>query len=194
MILLFGNLKTLLLRGNIKLWRSVHLCKQQFANQGYCLLQNLRANQMSLRVKPLILSRSSRSPSIILFVDIYQKTWYFLNTRQIYIYLNLITRFLISNTSMSNARLKLAKNQANAQQNPETGFLQFENYSCFSSTLLSKNNGTYSKNKQNNKCVCIHEIIWLIIMKMKMKMKKDHIYRIFMSLSIYIYIYIYKYT
>ena len=182
-----------MLRGNIKLWRSVHLCKQQFANQGYCLLQNLRANQ-SLRVKPLILSRSSRSPSIILFVDIYQKTWYFLNTRQIYIYLNLITRFLISNTSMSNARLKFAKNQANAQQNSETGFLQFENYSCFSSTLLSKNNRTYSKNKQNNKCVCILEIIWLIIMKMKMKMKKDHIYRTFMSLSIYIYIFIYKYT
>ena len=183
-----------MLRGNIKLWRSVHLCKQQFANQWYCLLQNLRANQMSLRVKPLILSRSSRSPSIILFVDIYQKTWYFLNTRQIYIYLNLITRVLISNTSMSNARLKLAKNQANALQNPETGFLQFENYSCFSSTLLSKNNRTYSKNKQNNKCVCILEIIWLIIMKMKMKMKKDHIYRTFMSLSIYIYIFVYKYT
>ena len=192
MILLFGSLKTLLLRGNIKLWRSVHLCKQQFANQWYCLLQNLRANQMSLRVKPLILSRSSRSLSIILFVDIYQKTWYFLNTRQIYIYLNLITRVLISNPSMSNARLKLAKNQANAQQNPETGFLQFENYSCFSSTLLSKNNGTYSKNKQKDKCVCIHEVIRLIIMKMKMKMKKDYIYRTFMSLSINIYIY--KYT
>ena len=95
---------------------------------------------------------------------------------------------------MSNARLKLAKNQANAQQNPETGFLQFENYSCFSSTLLSKNNGTYPKNKQKNKCVCIHEVIRLIIMKMKMKMKKDYIYRTFMSLSIYIYIYIYKYT
>ena len=27
------------------------------------------------------------------------------------------------------------------------------------------------KNKQKNKCVCIHEIIRLIIMKMKMKMK-----------------------
>ena len=31
--------------------------------------------------------------------------------------------------------------------------------------------GHILKNKQRNKCVCIHEIIQLIIMKMKMKMK-----------------------
>ena len=92
---------------------------------------------------------------------------------------------------MSNARLKLAKNQANAQQNTETGFLQFENDSCFSSTLLSKNNRTYSKNKQNNKCVCIHEIIRLIIMKMKMEMKKiTYIGHLCLFLFLFIFLFI----
>ena len=43
---------------------------------------------------------------------------------------------------MSNARLKLAKNQANAKQHPEIQLLLFENYAYFLSTLSSKNNGT----------------------------------------------------
>ena len=46
---------------------------------------------------------------------------------------------------MSNARLKLAKNQVNAKQHPEAEFLLFENYSQFSSTLSSKSNSVYSK-------------------------------------------------
>ena len=46
---------------------------------------------------------------------------------------------------MINARLKLAKNQANAKQHPETESLLVENYSHPSSMLLSKNNRTYSK-------------------------------------------------
>ena len=33
--------------------------------------------------------------------------------------------------------------------------------------------GHILKSLQKNKCVCIHEIIGLIIIKMKMKMKKD---------------------
>ena len=45
---------------------------------------------------------------------------------------------------ISNARLKLAKNQANAKQHPKTKLLLFENYS-HSSSMLSKNNRTYSK-------------------------------------------------
>ena len=68
-------------------------------------------------------------------------------------------------------RLKFAKNQANAKYHPEAKPLLVENYSLSSSTLLSKNNKTYSKNKQKNKCVCIHDIIWLIIIKTKMEMK-----------------------
>ena len=79
--------------------------------------------------------------------------------------------FFISNTFISNTRLKLAKNQANAKQQLEAELLLFENYSHSSSMLSSKNNRTYSKNKQTKKCVCVLEIIRLIIMKMKMKMK-----------------------
>ena len=35
--------------------------------------------------------------------------------------------------------------------------------------------GHILKNKQKNKCVCIHGIIELVKMKIKIKMKKDHI-------------------
>ena len=44
-----------------------------------------------------------------------------------------------SNTFISNARLKLAKNQAKAKQHPETELSLFENYSHSSSTLGQKN-------------------------------------------------------
>ena len=51
----------------------------------------------------------------------------------------------------------MAKNQGNAKQHPDAVLLQFENYSHFSSTLSFKNNRHILKNKQHNKCVCIHE-------------------------------------
>ena len=57
----------------------------------------------------------------------------------------LLHAFFISNTFISNARLKLAKNQANAKQHPEVELLLFENYSHSSYTLSSINNLTYSK-------------------------------------------------
>ena len=38
------------------------------------------------------------------------------------------TIFFISNTFISKARLKLAKNQAKAKQHPETELLLFENF------------------------------------------------------------------
>ena len=69
--------------------------------------------------------------------------------------------------------LKLTKSQANAKQHPEAELLLFENYSHSSSTLSSKNNWTYSKNKQIKKCVFIQEIIRLIMIKIKMKMKNS---------------------
>ena len=53
--------------------------------------------------------------------------------------------FFISNTFINNARLKLAKNRANAKQHPEAELLLFENYSHSSSTLSSKINRVYSK-------------------------------------------------
>ena len=52
--------------------------------------------------------------------------------------------FFISNTSISNARLKLPKNQAKAKQHPEAKLLLFESYSLLSFTLLPKNNRSYS--------------------------------------------------
>ena len=65
---------------------------------------------------------------------------------------------------MRNAWLKMAKNQRNAQQNPEA-------------TLLSRNNWIYSKKQAKNNFVRIHEIMRVIIMKIKMKMKnRSYIY------------------
>ena len=56
-----------------------------------------------------------------------------------------IHAFFISNTSKSNARLKLAKKpQANANQHPKAELLLVEDYSHSSSMLSSKNDGTYS--------------------------------------------------
>ena len=51
----------------------------------------------------------------------------------------------MGNTFISNARLKLAKNQANAKQHLEADFLLFENYLFTSFTLSSKNNRTCSE-------------------------------------------------
>ena len=65
----------------------------------------------------------------------------------------------------------MAKNQANAMQHFEAELLLFENYSHSSSKLSSKIIGHILKNKQKNKCACIHEIRRLTIIKMKMKMK-----------------------
>ena len=48
------------------------------------------------------------------------------------------TLFFISNTFISNARLKLAENQAKAKQHSEAKLWLFENYSYSSSTLSSK--------------------------------------------------------
>ena len=72
--------------------------------------------------------------------------WFFLV--RIFPHLNWIRRDtkytpFISNTFISNARLKLAKNQADTYQHPEVELLLFENYSHPSSTLSSKNNRTY---------------------------------------------------
>ena len=51
------------------------------------------------------------------------------------------TRFFIRNTFISNARLKLAKNQAKAKQQPAAKLLLFENDSLSSSMLYVR----YSK-------------------------------------------------
>ena len=55
-----------------------------------------------------------------------------------------IHAFFISNTFLSNASLKLAENQANAEQQTEAELWLFENYSHSSSTLSSKIYTTHS--------------------------------------------------
>ena len=78
------------------------------------------------------------------------------------------TLFFISKNFITNASLKLAKNQANAKQHSEAELLPFENYSQSSSTFFitffihhPKILVHILKNKQKKKYVC----------KMKMKMK-----------------------
>ena len=56
---------------------------------------------------------------------------------------------------ISNSRLNLAKNQANAKQYPEAELLLFENYSHSLFTLLCKNNSTYFMKKEKEQ-VCLH--------------------------------------
>ena len=58
-------------------------------------------------------------------------------------------------------RLKFAKYQANAKYHPEAKPLLVENYSLSSSTLLSKNNKTYSK-KQAKEEVCLYSWYYMI--------------------------------
>ena len=73
----------------------------------------------------------------------------------------------------------MAKNQGNAEQHLEDELKFFKNYSYSSSTISSKIIGHILKNKQKNKCVCIHEITRLIIMKIMMEMKnRSHRYDI----------------
>ena len=55
------------------------------------------------------------------------------------------TRFFISNTFLSNARLKLEKYQASAKQNPEPDLLLFKTFAFFIIFLSSKHNRRYSK-------------------------------------------------
>ena len=63
-----------------------------------------------------------------------------------------IHAFSISST-LANARLKLAKNYAEAKQQAELS--PFENYSLSSSVLSSKNNGRYSKKSTKDKSVLL---------------------------------------
>ena len=80
------------------------------------------------------------------------------------------TRFFISN-----ARVKVGKNQADVKQHPEADLLLFENYSRSSFTLPSKNNRTYSKKISKRTSASV--FIRLIIMKMKNRLHRYDINR-----------------
>ena len=73
----------------------------------------------------------------------------FLFSPRIYLAVTLVYTFLFtSNTFKSNARPKLAKNQAIANRHPEAELLLFENYSLSLSTLSSKNDKDVLNNVQ----------------------------------------------
>ena len=69
--------------------------------------------------------------------------------------------FFESNAFISNSRLKLAKNQANARQHPEVE-LYLKIIHILHPYYHLKIIGHILKNKQKNKCFYIHEIIGLI--------------------------------
>ena len=60
---------------------------------------------------------------------------------------------------MSYVSLKLAKNQADAKQHLEVElFPIWTLYAFFIHVIIQKIKGNFLKNKQKNKCVCIHTI------------------------------------
>ena len=71
-----------------------------------------------------------------------------------------IHAFFITNTFISNSRLKLAKNQARVKQYHKAELSLIESYSLSSFTLSSKNNSRYSKKCTKSKYVCLNEVIW----------------------------------
>ena len=69
-----------------------------------------------------------------------------------------IHTFFISNTFISNARLKLEKNQANAKQHAESELFLFEIIHILHPLYHAKIIAHILKNKQNSKCICIQTI------------------------------------
>ena len=85
--------------------------------------------------------------------------------------------FFVRNTLINNAKLKLAKNQAKAKQQPEAELLLFESYSLLSSKISSKNSREYSKKYTKTRAFVLMRL--LMTMKMSLKMKnRSHIYNI----------------
>ena len=73
----------------------------------------------------------------------------FLFSPRIYLAITSVYTFLFTNNSfISNARLKLTKNQAKAKHHSEAELLLFENYSLSLSTLSSKNDKDVLNNVQ----------------------------------------------
>ena len=81
-----------------------------------------------------------------------------------------IHALFISNTFVSNTRLKLAKHWAKAKQHAEAELLLLKNYVFSSSTLSSKDNMRYSKKCAKNIHVYLNEDV-LMAKKIWLKMK-----------------------
>ena len=68
---------------------------------------------------------------------------------------NIYAFFYKQHFFISNARLKLAKNQTNAKQHPQAELFQFGSYLHSSVMFLSKNNRTYSKKQAKEQHVSV---------------------------------------
>ena len=100
--------------------------------------------------------------------------WLTLDVREAFLqYASLHASFSYKQHFYKQHQANIGKNQANGKQHPEAELSTSENYLHSPSTLSSNNNRTYSKKKQKNKYVCIHEIMQLITTKMKTRMKID---------------------
>ena len=71
----------------------------------------------------------------------------------------------------------MTKSQANTKQHPEAELLLQKITHILHPRCRPKIIGYILKNKRNNKCVRIHEIIRLTMMKMKIEMKKNRSHR-----------------
>ena len=85
----------------------------------------------------------------------------------------------LSNSFISNNRLKLLKIKQMLSNTLTLNFGGLKVIHILNSRYHPKIIGHILKNNQMNKCICIHEIIRLIIMKIKMKMKnRSHSYEV----------------
>ena len=89
------------------------------------------------------------------------------------------TRFFISNTFISNVRLKLTKNQRNTLR---LNFcylkIVYPSHSCYHPKLI----WDILKKCAKSKCACFNEIIWLTIMKIRVKMN-NRSHRYYMTIT-----------
>ena len=106
----------------------------------------------------------------LIFLQMFLFTWSILIT---------YTLFFVSSTFVSSARLKLAKNQANAKQRPEAELLLFKDSLLSSFTSSFKNSRRHSKKCTKNEYLCLNVLIWLMAVKMRLNMKnRSHRYDI----------------
>ena len=96
---------------------------------------------------------------LLLTVAISEKVWGLLFSLFLWCFVH---AFFISNTFISNARLKLVESQANAKQHPEAELFLFEKYPHSSFTLSSKISKNILENKQKNKCLWKWKRKWKI--------------------------------
>ena len=149
-----------------------HIVKASLQKPDICFHSDYRTASKELRWGSLYL---------ILLTCSYSYTCSCSISRMLFLWKRIYTLFFISNTFVSNTRLatpgwnwpKIKQMLSNTLR-LNFCYLKIQ---VIHSHYHPKKLGHILKNKQKNKCVCIHEIVRLIIMKMKVKMKsRSHRY------------------